>query len=179
MSGKPFIWTSVLPGSGLCVSVCYVTYLHMQYFKPAAAIIILIFVLALIYEGTTNGMDENKRQTALETQKMNESARQNNYTQCVEKAESNKEKTARVGRTELALQQSSGRHEAMVDTCIANNPLSATQYSPAQAPSRQMVRNNCEAAATESIMRSHNAMPEEIEEQYKLDLQACGVKYGQ
>ncbi len=101
------------------------------------------------------------------------------YDSCIEQAEHDREGTKSMGRSELGVQYNNGSYEMAVNNCIANNPLTARATYDVTGSRDQIVRNACDTAVTESILRSVNAMPEQIEAQYQLDLGSCKTKYAQ
>jgi len=150
----------------------------MKYFKPAAGIIILVFVLLILFIFIQSSMEESQRQTRMQEQVQAARNLASNYDFCLEAAESDRGATQSRGRTELRVQTSNGSRERMVSNCIANNPSLTSAFTDVDTIVRQTVRNNCDSAVSESILSAINATPEQIEASYQLDVRACSTKYG-
>lgn len=151
----------------------------MNYFKPAAGIIVLIFVLFVLHNIIDSSLEENRRKERLQESQRAEASQQFRYDSCIEKAEFDKEAKASWGRSELGVQYTNGSYESAVSNCIAKNPLTSIQSYSSEGSKQQIVRNACESSVTESILRSVGATPEQIAAQYQQDMRSCEVNYGQ
>lgn len=151
----------------------------MQYFKPAAGIIILIFVLLVLFIFIQSSMEENERKARVQEQSQAAYNKASSYDRCVEAAESEKERSQSVGRSEVMFDLNNGNFQRKVSECIANSPLSSLESRTVEDAKNQMVLNSCEKQVSQTILARVNATPEEIDAQYDQDMRSCEMKYGQ
>lgn len=147
----------------------------MQYFKPAAGIIVLIFVLVLLYQLIIGGMEERKREQRATDQARAELVRQDNLEECLDQADYDKYDAEQVGFSLLFAAIRNGRYDSQVQECV-NSAWVPDYISPGLREAELNRRQNeCEAGIEASYVNQNDA---EIAAQYQRDVQNCQARYG-
>lgn len=145
----------------------------MQYFKPAAGIIILVFTLLVLYNLIDSHIEEKQRQERVQETQRVEASRQYNLDKCIEDADYAKYDAESVARNVMLANQQSGRYDTLVNNCMSNAWVPDFSTPGLKDAAYNQTLTKCKIAVDASFMNQA-----EIDQDYQNALTNCRVKYG-
>jgi|GEM_PF-4120947 len=147
----------------------------MQYFKPAAGIIILIFILALIFDTLTSNNEQQLKVEQVNYERQLRMSDVANHEECIAEADFTKYQAEQVGYSRLFAAVRSGEYDASVQRCMNSLPYPSTN-SAIRDDVIKMAEAQCDQKVEDGYLLSNK---ENIESDYLQALEVCELRHGQ
>jgi len=157
----------------------------MQYFKPAAGLILLIFGLLMVFVLFINFIDSKEADKNQERTTQLQETKCNGYESCVRKAETDRNWNRSISDDLVQAMKDSGSYYTHIDTCMQIKyvvPNDSILTDEMKQSVWMQAQNAFNREITHWIKATGFFSPydeETLEEVYNKDVSECRTKYGQ
>lgn len=164
--------------AGFVVPAHGITTISINYFKPAAGLIVLIFVLFIAFRLFEEHMEE-KRLTELRAQRAEEKRQ---YEECVSGVDAVKRFDEDLARLTLAEARNNGSFNQMMQSCLASTFTPTSSYGGDRnnfnANMQKISEQKCEVEVVMNILTYPLSLdPDSVDSKHAAGVMECKSKY--